>query len=204
MSRYSADLAKANLADALLLGASTRLRLYPSGILFTPFDPRPEDIRIEDVAHGLACINRFGGHLAEPYNVAHHSLIVSDLCDEQPLWALLHEVAEALSGLGDVCGPTKRHPSIRGPVKAVEHGIERAASVAFGLPDGFASAPCVKAADLLAYAWEDRDLRGATDDDDWVAPLRGRLPSRRLVPMAWREAEAAFLNRYRDLGGVAR
>jgi hypothetical protein len=186
----------------LLSGASTRIRLYPSGILFAPFDPRPEDIRIEDVAHGLACINRFGGHLAEPYNVAQHSLIVSDLCEERPLWALLHEVAEALSGLGDVCGPTKRHPSIRGPVKAVEHRIERAAAVAFGVAEGFASVACVKAADLLAYAWEDRDLRGATDDDAWVAPLRSRLPSRQLVPMTWREAEAAFLRRFAELTGA--
>lgn len=46
-----------------MTGASTLLRLYPSGILFAPFDPRPEDIRIEDVAHGLASINRFGGAL---------------------------------------------------------------------------------------------------------------------------------------------
>ncbi len=88
-----------------MAGASTRIRLYPSGILFSPFAPRAEDIRIEDVAHGLACTN-----------VAHHSLLVADLCPERPLWGLLHEVAEALSGLGDVCGPTKRHPSMGVPM----------------------------------------------------------------------------------------
>lgn len=190
------------MADTGLVGASTRIRLYPSGILFTPFDPRPEDIRIEDVAHGLACINRFGGHLAEPYNVAHHCLIVSDLCAEQPLWALLHEIPEALSGMGDVCGPTKRHPSLRGPVKALEHLIERAAARRFGLPEHFASAPCVKAADLLAYAWEDRDLRGATDDDAWVLPLRLKLPDSLLKPMSWKEAERAFLDRFERLVAV--
>lgn len=185
-----------------MTGASTRLRLYPSSILFTPFEPRSEDIRIEDVAHGLACINRFGGHLAEPYNVAHHCLLVADLCAE-PLWGLLHEVAEALSGLGDVCGPTKRHPALNGPIKALEHGIEAAAAERFGLPMGFASAPCVKAADLRVYAWEDRDLRGATDDDAWVEPLREYLPGRRIVPMGWREAEASFLARFAALTGGA-
>jgi len=190
------------LSTNTLHGASTRLRLYPSGILFTPFDPCPDLIKIEDVAHGLACTNRFGGHLAEPYNVAHHCLIVSDLCPEQPLGALLHEVAEALSGLGDVCGPTKRHPSLRDPIKALEHGIEDAASVRFGLPLGFASAAPVKRADLLTYAWEDRDLRGATDDDEWVHELRPLLPRRRLAPMPWHEAELAFLARFDMLGGV--
>jgi hypothetical protein len=184
-----------------LEGASTRIRLYPSGILFAPFDPRPQDIRIEDVAHGLACINRFGGHLAEPYNVAHHSLLVSYLCHEEPLWALLHEVAEALSGMGDACGPTKRHPSLREPVKALERGIERAAAERFGLPVDFASAACVKEADLLAYAWEDRDLRGGTEDDAWVAPLRDRLPPWTLKPIGWRDAKGAFLTRFVELGG---
>jgi uncharacterized protein len=182
-------------------GASTRLRLYPSGILFTPFDPRPEDIRIEDIAHGLACINRFGGHLAEPYNVAQHSLIVSLFCS-CPIWGLLHEVAEALSGLGDVCGPTKRHPSLRGPIKAVEHGIERAAAERFGLAIGFASAPETNSADLLAYAWEDRDLRGVTDDDDWVAPLRQQLPASKLKPMSWQDSEKSFLDRFRELEAI--
>lgn len=186
-----------------MTGASTTLRLYPSGILFAPFEPRAEDIRIEDVAHALACINRFGGHLAEPYNVAHHSLIVSDLCACCPLWGLLHEVAEALSGLGDVCGPTKRHAALSGPIKALEHGIERAASQRFGLDIGFASAPCVKAADRLAYAWEDRDLRGGTDDDGWVDELRHLVPAERIVPMGWREAEAAFLARFAALTGDA-
>lgn len=185
-----------------LIGASARIRLYPSGTLFHPFEPRPEDIHIEDVAHALACINRFGGHLREPYPVAQHCLVVAYLmamAGDPPLWGLLHEIAEALSGMGDVCGPTKRHPSIRGPVKALEHGIERAAEIRFGLPEGFASDPRTKRADLLAYAWEDRDLRGGTDDDDWVAPLRSQLPADILVPMPWLEAESMFLDAYHNL-----
>jgi uncharacterized protein len=185
-----------------LVGASRRIRLYPSGTLFRPFDPRPEDIHIEDIAHALACINRFGGHLREPYPVAQHCLVVALFMHEAgdpPLWGLMHEVAEALSELGDVCGPTKREPSISAVVKPLEHGIERAAEIRFGLPVGFASDPKTKRADLLAYAWEDRDLRGGTDDDDWVAPLRAQLPAEVLVPMSWREAEREFLRMFREL-----
>lgn len=203
------DVVSQRKADSgILAGASTRIRLYPSGTLFAPFDPRPEDIHIEDVAHALACINRFGGHLREPYSVAQHCIVVSCLMHQSGdpmIWGLLHEVAEALSGMGDVCGPTKRHPSIRGPVKALEQGIERAAEIRFGLPKGFASAPATKRADLLAYAWEDRDLRGGTDDDDWVVPLRSKLPADIIVPMSWQEAEDSFLWTFRGLtaGGPA-
>lgn len=184
-------------------GFSHSLHLYPSGILFDPFRPDPKLIRIDDVAHGLACINRFGGHLTEPYNVAHHSILVAQLCPERPLWALLHEVAEALSGLGDVCGPTKRHPSLNATIKRIEHGIEAAAAETFHLPPGFASDPSVKRADRLVYAWEDRDLRGGIDDDAWVHDLRPHLPQERIRPMGWREAEYVFLEVFHRLTGGA-
>lgn len=182
-------------------GASVSIRLFPSGTLFCPFEPRPEDIHVEDVAHALSRIGRFGEHTAARYSVAQHCLIVSDLCVEYPMWGLLHEIAEALSGMGDVCGPTKRHASLAGPIKALEHGIEDAASIRFGLPTRFASHPVVKFADDLAYAWEDRDLRPANEDDAWVNPLREKIPVRHIVPMDWKMARDMFLLRFWALGG---
>lgn len=180
--------------------AHVTLRLY-SGTIFRPFDPLPQDIHIEDIAHALAQTNRFGGHLHEPYSVAQHCLLVSRLCTEEPLWALLHEVAEALSGLGDIQGPTKRHPSLHGPVKELECGIERAAALRFGFPSDFASAPSVKEADLLAFVWEDRDLRGGVADEPWAIARRSQVPQERIVPMPWLEARAAFLDRFTTLTG---
>lgn len=173
--------------------------LHPSGTVFRPFDPQPRDIHIEDIAHALACTNRFGGHLPEPYSVAQHCLVVSELCEEDPLGALLHEVAEALSGLGDVQGPVKRHPALHHVVKDLELRIELAAAERFDLDPGFASSPSVKRADRIAFVWEDRDLRGSRADEDWAIALRSSVPTRRIEPMSWRDARGWFLTRFMQL-----
>lgn len=80
-----------------------------------PFDimnPRIEDIRIEDIAHSLSLINRFGGQSPIPWSVARHSLYVYYAADQLKLspdecgWALLHDAAEAY--LGDIIRPLKK------------------------------------------------------------------------------------------------
>lgn len=169
--------------------------LCPSGTTFYPFAPESEDIHIQDVAHALSLICRFGGHIQRFYSVAQHSVIVSEVAEANtPGWglaALLHEVAEALSGLGDVCGPVKRHTSLNGPIKALERGIEDAAATRFDLPIGFASSPEVKAADRFVYDWEDRDLRDSIKT--WLA---GVLPSKEIDPWDSRRARIMFLGRF--------
>jgi uncharacterized protein len=42
-------------------------------------DPRPENIRIEDVAGGLSKVCRFGAQALEYYSVARHALLVQQL-----------------------------------------------------------------------------------------------------------------------------
>lgn len=48
-----------------------------TGVQVFPLDPRIEDFRIEDIAHALACQNRFAGHTREPYSVGEHSVRAS-------------------------------------------------------------------------------------------------------------------------------
>ncbi len=48
-----------------------------TGRMVSLLDPKPEDICIEDVAHHLAIVNRFGGATREPYSVAQHAVLVS-------------------------------------------------------------------------------------------------------------------------------
>ncbi|CAB4189874.1 NAT_SF domain containing protein [uncultured Caudovirales phage] len=72
-----------------------------SGKMVNPLALRHKDICIEDIAHHLACINRFAGAAATPLSVAQHSVYVSKLVSvPHKLQALLHDASEAY--LGDI------------------------------------------------------------------------------------------------------
>lgn len=197
------------------------LLLYPSGVFFDPTDPDPSKIDVRDVAHALAAIPRFGGHTAEPYSVAQHSVLVSvvveessarspDDCRRWALWGLLHEVAEALSGFGDVCGPVKRLPRVAAVVKPIERTIEAAAARAWGFPEDFASCPVVKEADRFVLDWEDRDLQWENapphlgpnpNIETRSTPIP--LPDEKIRVWCFREARARFMARHEELTRAA-
>jgi uncharacterized protein len=83
-----------------------------SGVKFFPFDPRPEDINIIDIAHALSKQCRFGGHPKIFYSVAQHSLFVAQLLREKgadalvQLYGLLHDATECY--MVDLPSPIKR------------------------------------------------------------------------------------------------
>ncbi len=82
------------------------IRTY-TGKYVNVFDPKPEMFCIEDVAHALAQIPRFGGHLPGKLSVAQHSLSCwSKAPRRYQMEALLHDAAEAY--LGDLGSPIKR------------------------------------------------------------------------------------------------
>ena len=87
---------------------NTRTQTH-SGKMFDIFNPTPEDICIEDIAHALAMQCRFNGHTKEFYSVAEHSLnvarIVNHLTSDPKtvMHALMHDAHEAY--LGDLPGP---------------------------------------------------------------------------------------------------
>lgn len=76
---------------------------------FDLFDPDPADVRLPDVAAGLAHTCRFGGHCRHYYSVAQHSLYVSrELPAEDvrlQVFGLFHDAGEAY--VGDVPRPLK-------------------------------------------------------------------------------------------------
>jgi hypothetical protein len=138
-----------------------------TGGRFYPFDPRPDEVRLEDVAAGLAHTCRFGGHCIEFYSVAAHSLHVSrHLADCGPrlqAYGLLHDAAEAY--LGDLPRPIKAEfPAF----ETAEERVLEAVWTAVDLPpppdDEWAT---VMAADdrLLAYEASELLADGSWADD---------------------------------------
>ncbi len=77
-----------------------------SGIYMNVFEPTPEMIDINDIAHALSHQCRFGGHLSEFYSVAQHSLYVTEMTIQPyKLQALMHDASEAY--LLDIPSPIK-------------------------------------------------------------------------------------------------
>lgn len=115
-----------------------------------PLDLRHEDVDIRDIAHHLACINRFCGGARVPVNVACHSYYVSQLVPrEHRLQALLHDASEAY--LGDVTKWLKESPAMAAYREAETHA-ERTIFRVFGCAEEMH--PTVVEADRLMVRLE--------------------------------------------------
>jgi hypothetical protein len=101
-----------------------------SGRKFFPFNPKVDDIDIEDVAHALSNTCRYSGHCKKFYSVAQHSYLVSFKCNpENAMWGLLHDGAECYSG-GDIPTPIKHFVP---EMQNIEKGILKLLSTKFDL-----------------------------------------------------------------------
>lgn len=82
-----------------------------TGLDFNVINPRPSDIKIEDIAHALSMQCRAGGHYNQFYSVAQHSISccreakARGLSTEVQLCCLLHDASEAY--LNDIPRPIK-------------------------------------------------------------------------------------------------
>jgi hypothetical protein len=173
--------------------------LTSSGRVFYPFDPRPEEIHIEDIAAGLSRQCRYAGQLCgdvDFYSTAEHSVALARhfRARREPglaKWALLHDAAEAY--LYDLLTPLKRAmPEYR----ACEARLLRAICIRFGLPPE--EPPEVKAADMRIVA-DERPVIMAPSPVPWTPrePLGATI-----VCYSPRFARAAFLHHFRELFGA--
>lgn len=70
-----------------------------SGALVNLNHPKPDQMRIVDIAKGLSNTSRYGGQTRDFYSVAQHSVIITQLTSPQNrLAALLHDAPEAYLG----------------------------------------------------------------------------------------------------------
>jgi len=104
-----------------------------SGVGLDPFDPNPDNMNIEDIAHALSMQCRYAGHCTQFWSVASHSVLCSMVADndEDAKTMLMHDAAEAY--LIDVCRPIKyRYPELTAMLKTSEEVIMNRLSKKFG------------------------------------------------------------------------
>jgi 5'-deoxynucleotidase YfbR-like HD superfamily hydrolase len=109
------------------------IRTY-TGIRMDPFDIKPEQVRIEDIAHALSMMVRANGHLNSFFSIAQHCLNCASeaknkgLSPRVQLACLLHDAAECY--IADVPRPVKHR--LEG-YAYIERRVADAVYAAFGL-----------------------------------------------------------------------
>lgn len=169
--------------------------LTKSGRKFDYLNPKPEQIHILDIAHGLASESRFAGQTKSFYSVAQHSTHVSWLVSrELAIEGLLHDAAEAYCK--DIPSPLK---ALLPEYKVIEQRVQQAINQRFGLPE--VTNASIKEADLIMLATERRDLM-PRHHEEWPC-LKGVTPmDRRVEAMNPYRSYLVFLQRWMELTHV--
>jgi 5'-deoxynucleotidase YfbR-like HD superfamily hydrolase len=188
-----------------------------SGRRLDLLDPSPDDIEIEDIAHGLSRVARWNGQTVgeHAFSVAQHALLVEEIAanlnrELNRRWrlaALLHDAPEYV--IGDLISPFKAAIGI--DYKAFEKRLQQAIHRRFGLPPSLPDriAALIKSADRVAAYYEATQLAGFTPTEanryfgvprGVPAALNDRLEALDPIPVA--RAQAQFLARYQDLAAA--
>jgi hypothetical protein len=166
-----------------------------SGGRFFPFDPRPEEVDIIDIAHALSFQPRYTGHCSRHYSVAEHSILVSELVPpEDALAGLLHDATEAY--LADLSRPVKR---ILGSSNLYFELEDRVAAVIFKKYGVTHMPTSVKEADIAICLAEKRKLLARAEH--WDIPFPE--PKVSILAMPPVAARALFIRRFCQLLGVS-
>ena len=164
-----------------------------------------QDVRIADIAHALAQLNRFTGHAREPYSVAAHSVNVAELVRRrggtalEQLLGLMHDAPEAY--VCDASGPLKAamreiEGRDRSAYDMIERGVWLTIAARFDLPS--------ELPEIVERA--DKDIC----EVEGLALVLGWTPSRdvdqdtRDLPYlfgSWRGARRGFLDSWHRLRG---
>lgn len=174
--------------------------------------PSPEDIEIEDIAHGLARVARWNGQTIGDYafSVAQHSLLVTDIFaalnpDSNRgalLAALLHDAPEYV--VGDLISPFKA--AIGLDYKAFERRLLDAVYARFSVGDIASSIHSeIKSADRIAAYFEATRLAGFSMVE--ADALFGRpavasalaLDFEALIAWPTSVAQTRYLGRFREI-----
>jgi hypothetical protein len=188
-----------------------------TGTRFYPRDPRPEDVKIEDLIMGLGNMTRYNGQ-CKFFAVAEHTVIASHMAmddevlkvcgvpdelekytKEELAWMMLHhDDPEFL--MADMTRPFKRAIGRDNEYFRLEDEIYRKAiAPRFGLPEKLPQT--VMNIDVAVLALEKKVLHPRSDP--WHLPFQ--VPARRYKIHCWLPPHSQFiwLRRYCELGGYA-
>ncbi len=184
---------------------NTKIVTY-TGKAFDLLNPSPDIVCIEDIAHSLANLCRYTGHVREFYSVAQHCVLMAkaDLPGD-PLKRLLHDAGEAY--IGDIASPWKRLLAVDvpetipgnprfAPVRMWEDKIQKVIGLALGVDLSYSAE--VKEADNRMYFTEVRDLMPPSAE---FGKWRGNLEPLPAKIHGWKPyaAERMFLQAYNEL-----
>ncbi|KKN71240.1 hypothetical protein LCGC14_0422830 [marine sediment metagenome] len=186
---------------------NTKIVTY-TGKSFDLLNPSPDMVCIEDIAHSLANMCRYTGHVRQFYSVAQHCVLtaMADLPGDS-LKRLLHDAGEAY--VGDIASPWKQLLQVDVPetvsvnqhyvpVHEWESKIQKIIGTALGIDLSYSAE--VKIADDHMYFTEIRDLMPLSEEfRRWrgnLKPLNNRIE-------CWNPsvAEKTFLFIYNKLKG---
>lgn len=183
-----------------------------SGHRVWPFNPTaPENVFcIEDIAHSLANIGRFNGHVKQFYSVAEHCVLGSQIVlPKFALQFLMHDAAEAY--LGDVSRPVKDCLYIAGEDDELYTSFKRyeirlqeriLASTNVDAP-GFAAMNAIKQVDDAMLVKEASELFKTGQRPEWAMHTDKGWPVAEVSLKCWAPeiAERMFLGRFAELTG---
>lgn len=160
--------------------------------------------KLEDIAHALSMICRFGGHCKRFYSVAEHSVHVMDFVSEHLHWvdpwripstraALFHDAAEAYTG--DVISPIKAEDQF---AQDIERMVMAKIASAFGIRT--LSDPIIKVADRRVLASEVLELMTEQPPDDWAPFPLIPWDGCKILALPPADAKAMFLAAAHSLG----
>jgi len=176
---------------------------------FNLLSPQPDDIRIEDLARGVAYKFRYSGQVS-PITVAEHSVLVSTIIEilwpesKKMLAGLMHDACQAYTQ--DIQTPVRKFIKVELPHGEVvswnilEAKLNQAIAKHLGLESRYWGAPEVKAANILAVALEKQQCPVLRRSGNWGLPsVPEQVAHLRLEFQTPEQAEKSFLERFQRL-----
>jgi hypothetical protein len=165
-----------------------------SGVRFSILHPTEDMIQIEDIAHALSHICRYGGHCNRFYSVAEHSILLAEYVysvennSQMALEALLHDATEAY--YCDIPRPFKYNLPL---YREFEMKLEKIMANKFGM--SYPMAPWLKDLDSRMLKTEKNQIMNSHHEwyCDNLEPLPIKIPN---IPPNQKALKTAFLHMF--------